>query len=586
MPDVPSPPVAFNGAASDGVPGSTDAPPSGRYSTFSSLRYRNFRYLWLGQISHAGALWMEQLARPVLIWELTGSGAHMGGVVAMRTLPQLFFGVWAGVVSDWFDRRRVLLIDKVGVLILNIIFAALIVTGNLEIWHIYLVSFLRGTMMAFDQPARQSLIPTVVPQIRVTNAVALMSATQNTMRIMGAASAGFVIAAFGVEGAFIIIPIIYVGAVFFTYKLDVPHVARTGRRTARGAFVDLKEGAVFAWGHPAIRGVLLLSLVYFTFGMSYMQVFAPLFALDVLDIGSGGLGIMLTITGVGALAAALFIANRQPTRLGLILPAVVITFGALLISFSIATYLPRPLGLLLPLGLLAVVGSLQTSYFSLSNAMLLHAAPEHMRGRVISLLSLDRAMVTGGAAVAGFLADAIGVQVAQIIYAAIVIVGTGTVFTLNSSFRSVTTSGAFRLSQAAGLGGGGGRRRMTDGSPPPPAPAVAALAAPAQVAAPAAAGDNVAAAGARAREGASGAVPANGGHGVVTAHGANGAREGAPSNGSGAIGTNGANGTNGDAPDEPVGPPARYAPRVRRDYMRAGVILGRDYTQPPHEDAS
>ena len=117
------------------------------------LRYRNFRYLWLGQISHAGALWMEQLARPVLIWELTGSGAHMGGVVAMRTLPQLFFGVWAGVVSDWFDRRRVLLIDKVGVLILNIIFAALIVTGNLEIWHIYLVSFLRGTMMAFDQPA-------------------------------------------------------------------------------------------------------------------------------------------------------------------------------------------------------------------------------------------------------------------------------------------------------------------------------------------------------------------------------------------------------------------------------------------------
>ena len=568
MPDLPNPPATSNGAATDGAPASTDTPPSGKYGTFSSLQYRNFRYLWFGQISHAGALWMEQLARPVLIWELTGSGAQMGGVVAVRTLPQLFFGVWAGVLSDWFDRRLVLLIDKTGVLALNVIFASLIVTGNLEIWHIYVVSFLRGTMMAFDQPARQSLIPTIVPLERVTNAVALMSATQNTMRIMGAASAGFVIAIFGIEGAFIIIPIIYVGAVFFTYKLDVPHIARAGQHTARAAFADLKEGAVFAWGHPAIRGVLMLSLVYFTFGMSYMQVFAPLFALDVLDIGSGGLGFMLTLTGLGALVAALFIANRQPTRLGLIMPLVVITFGFLLIAFSLATYLPRPVGLFLPLGLLAIVGSLQTTYFALSNAMLLHAAPEHMRGRVISLLSLDRAMVTGGAAGAGFLADAIGVQVSQIIYAAIVITGVGAVFMLSGSFRRVTTTGAFRLGQAGGLGGGGGggRRRMMAASAPAAAPiaaAVATAAAPAQAAAPMAAATWSPATTADGRDGANGAYGAG------------------PSNGYGANGTNRANRTNGD---EPVGPPAMYAPKVRRDYMRAGVILGRDYTRPPDDE--
>ncbi len=580
MPDLPNPPATSNGAASDGAPASTGVPPSGTYSTFSSLRYRNFRYLWLGQISHAGALWMEQLARPVLIFLMTdGSGAHIGGVIAMRTLPQLFFGVWAGVVSDWFDRRLVLLIDKTGVLILNVIFAALIVTGNIEIWHIYLVSFLRGTMMAFDQPARQSLIPTVVPQERVTNAVALMSATQNTMRILGAASAGFIIAAFGVEGAFMIIPVIYVGAVFFTYKLDVPHIARGGERTARSAFADLKEGAVFAWGHPAIRGVLMLSLVYFTFGMSYMQVFAPLFALGVLDIGPGGLGFMLTITGVGALVAALFIANRQPTRLGLILPSVVITFGAMLIAFSLATYLPRPLGIFLPLGLLMIVGALQTSYFSLSNAMLLHAAPEHMRGRVISLLSLDRAMVTGGAAAAGFLADAIGVQVAQIAYAVVVIAGASAVFVLNSSFRRVTTSGAFRLGQASGMGGGGGRRRMADASPPagvPGTPAVVALSAPAPVAAPMAAATLSPATIANGRAGANEVAPADGANGAVRGSGANGAREAARSNG--------ASGTNGDGPIAPVGPPARYAPKVRRDYMRSGAIIGHDYTQPPDNE--
>ena len=120
-----------------------------RDGIFASLRIRNFRYLWLGQISHAGALWMEQIARPFLILDITdGSEVHLGAVIAVRTLPQLLFGVWAGVISDWFDRRRILLLDKSGVLAINIAFAAVIVAGLLELWHVYVYAFLRGTMMA------------------------------------------------------------------------------------------------------------------------------------------------------------------------------------------------------------------------------------------------------------------------------------------------------------------------------------------------------------------------------------------------------------------------------------------------------
>ena len=407
--------------------------------TFSSLRIRDYRYLWFGQVCHAFALWMEQVARPLLVLEITGSAAHLGGVVAMRTLPQLFFGVWAGVVTDWFDRRRVLLIDKSLVLLLELTFASLLLSNNLQLWHIYVAMFLRGTLMAFDQPARQSLIPTIVPADRVTNAVALLSATQNTMRIAGAAAAGFSLAFLGIKGTFAMLPIIYVGAVVATYLLHVPPMAkRTEPRTAGNALKDLVEGGRYAIQEPAIRGILLLSLVYFTFGMSYMQVFAPLFAVDVLEIGEGGLGFMLSLSGVGALVAALIIANRQPRRLGLIMPAVVTLFGGLLIAFALATYLPRPVGLVLPLVLIMLVGSMQTTYFSLSNAMLLHSAPEHMRGRVISLLSLDRAMTTMGAAFAGFLAEWVGAQPAQAVFGVIVAGGAILVFTLNRPFRSVT----------------------------------------------------------------------------------------------------------------------------------------------------
>jgi len=411
----------------------------GLMETFSSLRIRDYRYLWLGQVCHAFALWMEQVARPLLVLEITGSAAHLGGVVAMRTLPQLFFGVWAGVITDWFDRRKLLLIDKSLVLLLEITFASLLLSNNLQLWHIYVAMFLRGTLMAFDQPARQSLIPSIVPADRVTNAVALLSATQNTMRIAGAAAAGFSLAFLGIKGTFAMLPVIYVGAVVATYLLRVPPMAkRTEPRTAGNALRDLVEGGRYAFGEPAIRGILLLSLVYFTFGMSYMQVFAPLFAVDVLEIGEGGLGFMLSLSGVGALVAALVIANRQPRRLGVIMPTVVTIFGGLLIAFSLATYLPRPVGLVLPLILIMLVGSMQTTYFSLSNAMLLHSAPEHMRGRVISLLSLDRAMTTLGAAVAGFLAEGIGAQPAQAAFGVVVAIGAVLVFALNRPFRSVT----------------------------------------------------------------------------------------------------------------------------------------------------
>lgn len=418
----------------------TEEPRSGRYGTFSSLRIRNFRYLWLGQLSHASALWMEQVARPFLVLHITDDSAlHLGGVIAMRTLPQLLFGLWAGVVSDWFDRRTVLLLDKTGVLILNSVFAVLVVTGLIELWHIYVFSFLRGTMMAFDQPARQALIPAVVPSNRVTNAVALMSATQSTMRIIGTSLGGFAVWALGFGGTFVVIAVIYSGAVIATYLLRVPAHERPPEAGAAAMVRGLVDGARLSLRNSAIRGVLILSFVYFTFGMSYMQVFAPLFSKEVLDIGERGFGFMMSLTGIGALLAALVIAKRQPTRLGRILPAIVITFGFMLIAFSLGTYLPHPIGIIVPLALLTVVGGLQSSYFALSNSMLLHAAPENMRGRVISLLSLDRAMVTAGAASAGLLAHAQGVQIAQIIYGVVVIIGAGTILLLNSSFRSVTT---------------------------------------------------------------------------------------------------------------------------------------------------
>jgi MFS family permease len=131
---------------------------------FASLASLDYRRLWLSQTCYAGALWMEQIARPWLVLLLTNDNpVHVGGVVALQTLPQLLFGVVAGVVADAFSRKAILVYTKSLVLALNVVFAALLLTGRIELWHVYAAAFLRGASMAFDQPARQSLIASLFP---------------------------------------------------------------------------------------------------------------------------------------------------------------------------------------------------------------------------------------------------------------------------------------------------------------------------------------------------------------------------------------------------------------------------------------
>lgn len=302
----------------------------------ASLGFRNYRLLWLSQTSYAAALWMEQIARPWLVLMLTDDDpVHVGGVVALQTLPQLLFGVFAGVIADSFSKRAILLWTKRVVLLLNVAFVTLLFAGAIELWHVYAAAFVRGTSMSFDQPARQSLIASLVPTELLTNAVALMSSTQSVMRILGITLAGGLIALVGIEGAWLAIACILVGAVVAVQLLDVDEEHRSRPRGGlRGLGSDVVEGARFAASRPEIRGVLLLSLLFFSFGLSYLQVFLPLFARLELGIGAIGLSLLGGTSAVGALAGALLIAHTRPVRLGRLLPSACASMGLALVVFA------------------------------------------------------------------------------------------------------------------------------------------------------------------------------------------------------------------------------------------------------------
>ena len=430
--------------------------------TFASLKYRDFTFLWLGQITHAFALWIDQIAKPLMIIHLGGGGLELGLVLVTRTIPAVIFGMLAGVIADNFNRRMVLLLTKIVVFGLSVVFTAMIFMGLLEMWHIFAYNALRGMTMAFDQPARRAMIPTIVPGYLVTNAMALSTGSMTAMRIAGAAVAGGLVATMGFGVTYAVMTAIYLVAVFFTWMLRPADHERSGYQGMRSMGNDFVEGVKYAWRIPDIRGILIISLGWFTFGMAFMQVFAPLFAADVLKVdpegtgfvdslvrmiswgksggeegevrGAGLLGAMLSIAAIGSTFGALVLAKTNPSKhRGLIMLMLLFAFGVLLITFSASTYLnsvPLALFVLLFLG----VG--QAGFFPLINAVLVEKAHETMRGRVLGVLALDRTMTTAGGAVAGLMAEAMGAQMAQILFGAGLIV-TAIVMSFSPALRRI-----------------------------------------------------------------------------------------------------------------------------------------------------
>ena len=404
-------------------------------SIFASLAYRDFRYLWMGQVTHSAALWVDMVARPLLVLALTGSAVHLGLVIAVRTVPAFGLGLVAGVVADSFNRRTVLITTKLIVLVLGTLFAVALVLDWIVLWHVYLFTFLRGATQAFDQPARRAMVPSIVPKHLVTNAMALSSGSVQVMRIFGAGGAGLLIAFGGIEAAFVAVAAIYLAAVFFTWRLNVPDHVRKGYRGVSSMLSDLTEGFRYAWNSPDIRGIVVVGGGYFSFGTAFIFVFAPLIAVNVLEIGDSGFGYLMAAMGAGGVVGSLALAAINPRkRRGLIAVGTLALVGLLLVAVGATSYYGSAF---MVFATVVALGLGQSWVIPIINATILDAAPEDMRGRMLGLLSLDRATATLGGAAAGFLAAGVGAPTGQVIFGVACVVTAAVMFVFYPAIRQV-----------------------------------------------------------------------------------------------------------------------------------------------------
>jgi len=384
--------------------------------TFRALRHRNYRLLWLGQTGHSASLWMDQVARAVLILELTDSAIMLSLVIAARLVPILLFGLIAGAVADRSNKQRVLFITQTVTLGTHLFLGIMVTTGMIEVWHVFATALVAGTAMAFNQPVRQALIPMTVPREDIGNAVALNALALSAMRVGGGSMAGALLIVLSTGGVYLVNAGIYVLVIVSTSAMRLPpREARAGKRP--GLFAELGEGFAYVARNPNLGMIAALSLVLFVLGFPYQQVFVPLLARDVLDMGNSGVGFLAGATGVGAVAGTLFVASRSRiARPGLQLFINLFVFGGALVTISLqATIVGTAL-------LLAVAGGMTVTYTALTNTILLeHSTPE-MHGRVMSLLSLDRGLIPLGAILAGMLTASLGVRPAMFAMGSLVLV--------------------------------------------------------------------------------------------------------------------------------------------------------------------
>jgi MFS family permease len=384
--------------------------PASVSNAFRSLSNRNFRYLWFGQLLSATAMHADMVARGWLVWDLTGSSATVGWVLGARALPMLVLGLFGGVAADRFERKRLLMIIQIWTMLMHAVMAALLLSGMIELWHVYVLAFGLGAGMAMNQPVRTSIIPNLVDKKNMFNAMSLNSIAINSTRLGGPALIGVLIKYTDVGWAYVWAAGALMFVVWTTTQIDIP---RASSRIPKGnPFNQLAEGFVYIYRHREIMALVLLGLGPLAIGFSH-QTLLPQLVDEQYGSDIGLLGILTSVGAIGGLSGGLFIASRKkiPYKGRLMLFAAV-SYGVALLGFAGATYMWMAFPLII------WIGVSQTLFRAGNSVTLMELAPDRLRGRIISATLLDTALGPLAGIAAGAVADRYGVGAGYLLLSA------------------------------------------------------------------------------------------------------------------------------------------------------------------------
>ena len=366
-------------------------------------RYPTFRRLWFGALAASLGQWMQQVALGWLALTLTDSASFVGLVGFTAGLPFLVIALPGGVLIDRVDRRRLMLTCQALAALLAVVVAVDVLSGAVRPWHLPVAAFANGSLLALLNPTQQALVPSIVGRADLTNAIGLMSAGQNMTRVVGPSVAGLVIAVFNTGSAFLLQAAALIVAFGLVLGLRVPARAES---TAVGGLRALFDGVRLIARRPDLRGLFLLAAIPTFFVFPYVQ-FLSVFARDILEIGAGGLGLLMASSGSGAVVGALLVATRrQSAGAGRLLLWLTVGYGVVIVGVALSNTV------LVTVPLLVLAGISGAAYMSMNTVLLQHRIEDDVRGRVMGAYMLTFGLMPLGAMPMGLLAARFGTQTA------------------------------------------------------------------------------------------------------------------------------------------------------------------------------
>lgn len=342
-----------------------------------SLKHRRFFYLWLGLLISIAGTQMQIWAIFWHIRTLTEEPIALGGVGLARIIPVIVFSLIGGAVADSLNRRKILFITQMSAALIALTLALFTQFGNITIWHIYALTALQAVAVAFDGPARQALVPNLVPARDLPNAFSMTSLAFQTGAILGPALSGFAIAYGGQEAVYyinagsflaVIVALILIG--------DIPQKASGLVKPV--SWTSIREGIVFILNKPIILSTMLLDFVATFFASA--NTLMPIIAVDVLKVGVLEYGWLSAAQSVGAVLAALVVSQvRELRRQGPIFLGAVVVFGVATVLFGLSS------SFVLAWSALAVTGAADSVSTIIRNTIRQLQTPDHIRGRMTSV---------------------------------------------------------------------------------------------------------------------------------------------------------------------------------------------------------
>jgi predicted MFS family arabinose efflux permease len=374
------------------------------HRALKALHYHAFRLICGTQTFGNIGIWMDELSRGWLIYQLTDSVVQLGLARGIQFVPMLLVSPLAGSAVDRYSRKTLLLVSQVIHGATFAILALLIFSGHVAPWHVYVTAVVVGAMQVIQQPARSAIVTDTVPPESLTNAIGLTSLIFNMARLLGPALAGAIIALTDTGGAFAVQAACMFLAAMWTAQLPAMyHTGDGATKARRESFArSIVEGWKFSWRNESVRAGILCTTVVSTLIFPFTTLL-PVFARDLLGVGAEGQGLLLAAMGLGALVSAAIItmAGHRLTR-GRVMIDSSIAYGLVLVVFALSPWY------WLAIVAMAVAGLCHVHANALVSTIVQSHSPPAYRGRTMALYNMSQMLSTAGSALIGLLALALG----------------------------------------------------------------------------------------------------------------------------------------------------------------------------------